>query len=86
MVTLANITVLILIGMIIRMLLLTYKSIVLLNAIYAYRLYCIKHWEKPNVDGDDVARFGDLMLNLKIWRYTDIISKEKFELIKPYMK
>lgn len=83
---LANITVLILVGMLIRMCLLTYKSVILLDAIYKYRTYCLKHWEKPKVDGNDIARFGDLVLNLKIWRYTDIIAKDKFELIKEYIK
>ena len=86
MVALANITVLILIGMLIRVLILTYKSAMLLDAIYKYRTYCMKHWEKPKVDGDDIARFSDLVLYLKKWRYTDILPKEKFELIKPYMK
>jgi hypothetical protein len=86
MVTLANIAVLILIGMVIRTEIMYYKSIMLLDAIYKYRIYCIKHWEKPNVELDDVMRFKDLVLNLAKWRYTDIISKEKFEIIKPYMK
>jgi hypothetical protein len=83
---LANITVLILVGMLIRMLLLVYKSFVLLNAIYAYRSYCIKHWEKPKVDGSDITKFSDLVLNLKKWRYVDIIAADKFELVKPYIK
>ena len=83
---LANITILILIGMIARACVMSYKSFILLDAIYKYRLYCMKHWEKANVDFDDVMRFGDMMFNLTKWRYTDIIPKEKFELIKPYMK
>jgi hypothetical protein len=86
MVALANITVLILIVMLIRVLVLTYKSIMLLDAIYKYRTYCIKHWEKPKVDGNDIAKFSDLFLNLKIWRYTDILASDKFELVKTYMK
>ena len=86
MVALANITVLILIGMIIRTQIISYKYSMLLDAIYKYRIYCIKHWDKPNVEFDDMPHFKELILNLAKWRYTDIISKEKFELIKPYMK
>lgn len=86
MATLANITVLILIGMLIRIVIMAYKYILIQDAIYKYRMYCIKHWEKANVDFGDMVKFSDVFLNLAKWRYTDILPKEKFEIIKPYMK
>lgn len=86
MVTLANIAVLIIVGALIRACVMSYKSFVLLDAIYEYRMYCLKHWEKPKVDSSDMVSFKDSIFNLAKWRYTDILPKEKFLLIQPFMK
>ena len=83
---LANITVLIILGMLIRMLIIVCKYANLLDAICAYNMHCMQHWEKPTVKAEDMVHYKDIILNLAKWRYTDIILKEKFELIKPYMK
>ena len=83
---LANITVLILIGMLIRIVVMAHKSFALLDAIYEYHMHCIKNWEKPDVGYNDMVRFNKMVFNLHIWRYTDILPKEKFEIIKTYMK
>ena len=83
---LANITVLIILGMLIRVLIIAYKYFALLDAIYSYSMYCMKHWEKPDVKADDMLCATDVIPNIAKWRYTDILPKAKFEIIKQYMK
>lgn len=81
-----NIIIALVLAMLIRIVIMAYKYILIQDAIYKYRMYCIKHWEKANVDFGDMVRFKDAFLNLAKWRYTDILPKEKFEIIKQYMK
>lgn len=56
------------------------------NAILRYQLCCIKKKVKPLVNYSDVERYAVTLRRLWDWGYTNILPKEKFELIKPFIK
>lgn len=81
-----NIIIALVLAMLIRAVIMAYKYVTLQEAIYKYRMYCIKHWEKANVDFSDMIRYKKLFFRVWAWRYTSILPKEKFEIVKTYMK
>ena len=58
----------------------------IMDAILEYRLQCIDQREPFRVDFDDMEPYDKTLFRLWDWSYTNILSKEKFEIIKPYIK
>lgn len=55
-------------------------------AIYAYRMDCIKKKMQYTVDHSDVEEYETTLNRFWYWGYAKLLPKEKFELIKPYIK
>ena len=59
------------------------------KAIYSYRIACIEAW---NLNDLDLVKYNDAENYIKTvfrfwdWGYTRILPKDKFEIIKPYIK
>lgn len=58
----------------------------ILDAIFKYRLQCIDQDKPCKVDFDDMEFYDKTLYRLWDWGYTNILSKEKFEIIKPFIK
>ena len=58
----------------------------ILNAIYMYRTDCIRKWIELSVDYDDKENYIKTVFRFWDWGYTRILPKDKFEIIKPYIK
>jgi hypothetical protein len=56
------------------------------NAILRYQLDCISKQTRPLVDYIDAEKYTCTLYRLWDWGYTRILPKEKFELIKPFIK
>lgn len=65
----------------------TYKQITIITkAIYQYQSDCIRNRNyKYLVDYPDMKSYDDVFNNFFDWGYTNILPKEKFEIIKPYI-
>lgn len=64
----------------------TFKNQLLITkAIGAYRRKCIDDHEECVVDFDDMRDYNKAFYRVWDWGYTKILSKEKFEIIKPYI-
>lgn len=64
------------------------NHIKIINAIYDYHMRCISQceWDKcDQVFYDDREYFGKTIMRLTDWGYNNILPKEKFEIIKPYI-
>ena len=65
----------------------TYKQhILVLNAIAAYRIEKILAGESSEVEFDDMEDYDKTLLRIWDWGYKRILPKDKFEIIKPYIK
>lgn len=65
----------------------TYENILKINdAIYRYQIRCIGKGISPIVDYSDREDYDQTLWRLWDWGYTRILPKDKFEIIKPYMK
>lgn len=58
---------------------------IIIDAICEYQCNCINKDEKWKVDYDDMKSVDAHLLNLFDWDYTNILPKEKFEIIKPFI-
>lgn len=65
----------------------TYRnSQIILNAICDYQLDCINNGNYNYlVDYSDMKSYDDMFNNVFDWGYTNVLLKEKFEIIKPYI-
>ena len=58
---------------------------IIINAIYNYHLSCISNRSESLVEYEDMKPYDNVWLNLFDWGYTNILPKEKFEIIKPFI-
>ena len=58
----------------------------IINAIHLYRMECVDKQLKPDVNYSDKENINSTFLRLWDWGYTRILSKDKFEIIKPYIR
>lgn len=56
------------------------------NAILKYQLHCIAKKIPFEVDYGDVEDYDTTLYRFWDWGYTRLLPKEKFELIKPFIK
>lgn len=62
---------------------------VIIEAIYQYRIHCIEEHkisELDNVKHSDMEDISKTLFRFWDWDYTRILPKDKFEMIKPYIK
>lgn len=65
----------------------TYENVAKINeAIYFYKIDCIKNGVSSIVDYGDQEDYDKTLWRLWDWGYTRILPKDKFEIIKPYIK
>lgn len=62
------------------------NALIIVYAIGDYRLDCIENDINMEVDFEDMEDYNDTLLRLWDWGYTRILPKDKFEIIKPYIK
>ena len=62
------------------------KRIIIMEAIYEYQIERIKRKEYIIVNFDDMENYNKTLCRFWDWGYTRILSKYKFQLIKPYIK
>lgn len=55
-------------------------------AIFRYRIDCIDKNIKSIVDWEDMVSYSHMLLKLWDWSDKDVLSKEKYEVIKPYLR
>ena len=58
----------------------------ILDAINKYHVDCIRKGIEPSVDYGDREDYYKTVWRLWDWGYTRILPKDKFEIIKPYIK
>ena len=58
----------------------------ILDAIYAYNIDCIKGNKVSMVNFEDIESYKSTYFRLWDWGYKNILPKEKYEIIKPYIK
>lgn len=66
-----------------------HKSDVIIEAIYQYKIHCIEKRmfsEMDSIRYSDMEKVGRTLLRFWDWGYTRILPKDKFEMIKPYIK
>ena len=65
----------------------TYENITKIDhAIYDYKIDCILNEKQNLVDYKDMEDYDKTFWRFWDWGYTNILPKEKFEIIKPYIK
>ena len=67
----------------------TYKNhIIITKAIYNYKIALIENGilEEGLVDYDDMRGYEATLFRFWDWGYKNILPKDKFEIIKPYIK
>ena len=65
----------------------TYKQHMrIMNAIFTYRKEKILNDEPPEVEFDDMEDYDKTLLRVWDFGYKRILPKDKFEIIKPYIK
>lgn len=55
-------------------------------AIYRYRIDCVEKGVDEKVDWDDMASYEHSLFRLWDWSNKNIVSKEKYEIIEPYLR
>ena len=58
----------------------------IIDAINRYHTDCIRQWISPSVEYGDEEDYNTTLWRLWDWGYTRILPKDKFEIIKPYIK
>ena len=58
----------------------------LLLAINNYRMWCAKINITPKVNYSDLKEYYTIFFNIFNWKYTDIISKNQYEIVKPFFE
>lgn len=58
----------------------------ILKAIKEYQNMCREYGKISDVDYDDMENYECTLFRLWDWGYTRILPKDKFEIIKPYIK
>lgn len=56
------------------------------DAIYQYHVDCVKHNRDILVSYDDMEKYTITEYRLTDWGYENILPKDKFEIIKPYIR
>lgn len=59
--------------------------IIICDAIYEYKSYCIWNDVDDVVDWDDMERYDETLFRIWDWGYTRILPADKFEIIKPFI-
>jgi len=64
------------------------NCVIILKAIYNYKLDLIDNGNlgESLVDYDDMRSYEAVFLRIWDWGYENILPKDKFEIIKPYIK
>lgn len=62
------------------------KRIIIIDAIYEYIVWCMNNHVKAEVNYTDMEDYDKTDRRWMDWGYTNILPKEKFELIKPFIK
>lgn len=62
------------------------QQIKILAAIRDYGIDCIHKGKQPMVDYDDVEKYDSTLYRFWDWGYKNILPKEKYEIIKSYIK
>lgn len=57
----------------------------IIEAIYAYRYYCMENNIDPEVDFDDRESLSKTVRRFYDWGYKNILPKGKYELIKEFI-
>lgn len=63
-----------------------HHHMMILKAIKKYQNVCFNYEKKNDVDYDDMENYVVTLWRLWDWGYTRILPKDKFEIIKPYIK
>lgn len=58
----------------------------IIDTIYRYHTDCIRQGIDPSVEYGDEEDYSTTLWRLWDWGYTRILPKDKFEIIKPYIK
>ena len=58
----------------------------ILDAVLEYRIECVENNTKMAVDYNDLENYDKTLFRIWDWGYTRILPKDKFEIIKPYIK
>ena len=65
----------------------TYKNHTLIDdAIYLYQTECVKMRKIYEVTYDDMEDYRKTCYRLNDWGYENILPRDKFEIIKPYIR
>lgn len=59
---------------------------IIFGAIHKYQLWCVHNHVRCLVNYDDMETYDATDRRWKDWGYTNILTKEKFELIKPFIE
>ena len=63
-----------------------YKNyIIIIEAIGEYQIDCVRNKIIPFMDFDDMKSYYTTIFRLTDWGYRNILPKDKFEIIKPYI-
>ena len=62
------------------------KRIIIIDAIYEYRLWCFYNNVNSEVNYTDMEDYDKTDRRWKDWGYTNILPRKKFEIIKPFIK
>ena len=63
-----------------------HHHMMILKAIKEYQNMCREYGKISDVDYDDMENYACTLFRLWDWGYTRILPKDKFEIIKPYIK
>lgn len=63
-----------------------HHHMMILKAIKKYKNMCFNYKKKNDVDYDDMENYMVTFLRFWDWGYTRILPKDKFEIIKLYIK
>lgn len=75
--------------MILRMSVVSHNYDVIIEAIYQYRIHCIEKHMFPEMDSirySDMKNIERTLFCFWDWGYTRILPKDKFEIVKSYVK
>ena len=61
------------------------NHIIITDAIYRYKIDCLLNNQEPLVNYDDEEDYDSTLLRFWDWGCKNILSKEKYEIIKPYI-
>lgn len=62
------------------------KHMIILDAIFDYRLHCFNENIEPSVNFDDMEGYYITFFKFWDWGYKNILSKEKYVIVKDYIE